>query len=83
MNAQCHGEAVWLVALSRRPRGVKRMMDNKVTLQVQPITLKELYQAQREDPAIGNVIEHKQNGKQSTLQDRQRAPPDLQSLLRE
>ena len=50
---------------------------------MQPITLKELYQAQREDPAIGKVIEHKQNGKQPTLQDRQRAPPDLQSLLRE
>ena len=83
MNTQGQGEAVGLAALSSRPRGVKRMMDDKVTLQVQPITPKELYQAQREDPAIGKVIEHKQNGKQPTLQDRQRAPPDLQSLLRE
>ena len=59
------------------------MMVDKVALQVQPITPKELYQAQREDPAIGKVIEHKQSGKQSTLQDRQREPPDLRSLLRE
>ena len=83
MNAQRQGEAVWLAALSSAPRGVKRMMDDKVTLQVQPITPKELYQAQREDYAIGKVIEHKQSGKQPTLQDRQRAPPDLRSLLRE
>ena len=39
MNAQCQGEAVWLAALSTRPRGVKRMMDDRVTLQVQPIIL--------------------------------------------
>ena len=83
MNAQRQGEAVWLAALSSRPKGVKRMMDDKVTLQVQPITPKELYQAQREDPAIGKVIEHNQSGKQPTPQDRQRAPPDFRSLLRE
>ena len=39
MNAQCQGEAVSLAALSTRPRGVKRMMDDRVTLQVQPIIL--------------------------------------------
>ena len=43
MNAQCQGEAVWLAALSSRPTGVKRTMMIKVTLQVQPITPKELY----------------------------------------
>ena len=59
MNTQGQGEAVGLAALSSRPRGVKCMMDDQVTLQVQPITPKELYQAQREDPAIGKVIEHK------------------------
>ena len=83
MNAQRQGEAVWLAALASRPRGVKRSMDDKVTLQVEPITPKELYQAQKEDPAIRKVIEHKQSGKQPTLQDRQRAPPDLRFLLRE
>ena len=36
------------------------MMADKVTLQVQPTTPKELYQVQREDPAIGKVIEYKQ-----------------------
>ena len=77
MNAQRQGEAVGLAALSSRPRGVKRMMDDKVTLQVQPIPPKDLYQVQRDDPAIWKVVEHKQSGKQPTLQDRQRAPPDL------
>ena len=62
MNAQRKGEAVWLTAQSSRPKGVKCMMADKVTLLVQPITPKELYQAQREDPAIGKVIEHKQKG---------------------
>ncbi|PFX26928.1 Retrovirus-related Pol polyprotein from transposon 17.6 [Stylophora pistillata] len=38
---------------------------------------------QREDPTIGKVIEFKQSGKRPTLQDKQRAPPDLRSLLRE
>ena len=52
-------------------------------MQVQPITPKELYQAQREDPAIGKVIEPKQSGKQPAPQDRQRALPDFRSLLRE
>ena len=83
MNAQRKGEAVWLTALSSQPKGVKRMMTDKVALLVQPITPKELYQAQRDDPAIGKVIEHKQSGKQLTPQDKQRAPPDLRSLLRE
>ena len=60
INAQSQGEAVWLAALSSKPKGVKRMMADKVTLQVQPTTPKELYQVQREDPAIGKVIEYKQ-----------------------
>ena len=55
-NAQRQGETVWFAALSSRPRGVKHIMDDTVTLQVQPITPKQLYQAQREDPAIGKVI---------------------------
>ena len=56
-------------------------MDDKVTLQVQPITpIKERCQAQREDTAIGKVIEYKQSGKSPVLQDRQLAPPDLRSL---
>ena len=83
MNAQRKGKAVWLTALSSRPKGVKRMMADKVTLLVQPIAPKELYQAQREDPAFGKVIEQKQSGKQPTPQDKQRAPPDFRCLLRE
>ena len=43
INAQRQGEAVWLAALSSKPKGVRRMMADKVTLQVQPITPKELY----------------------------------------
>ena len=71
MNAQRQGEVVWLAALSSRPRGVKRMMDDKVTLQVQPITPKELYQAQKEDLAIGEVIEHKVENNQLCKTDRE------------
>ena len=56
MNAQRKGEAFWLVALSIKPKGVKRMMYDKVTLQVQPITPKEFCQAQREDHAIGRKV---------------------------
>ena len=61
MNAQRQGETVWLAALPRRPKGIKRMMADKVTLQAERITPRELYQAQREDPAIGKVIEHKES----------------------
>ena len=83
MSVQHRGEAVWLAALANRPKGVKRMMDDKAKLRVQPITPKELYQAQRGDHAIGKVIEFKLSDKPPTLQDRQRAPPDIRSLLRE
>ena len=72
MNAQ-HQGAVWQTALSSEQRGVKRMMDDKVTLQVKPITPKELFQALSLDPAIKRVIQHKQSGKQPTLPDKQRA----------
>ena len=84
MNVQRKGEAAWLTALASRPKGVvKRMMGDKATVQVEPITPKDLYQVQREDRAIGKVIEYKQRDKTLTLQERQRAPPDLRSLLRE
>ena len=80
MSVQQRGEAVLLAALANRPKEVKRMMDDKAKLQVQPITPIE---AQREDHAIGQVIEFKQSDKPPTPQDRQRAPPDIRSLLRE
>lgn len=38
MSVQQRGEAVWLAALANRPKGVKRMMDDKAKLQVPPIT---------------------------------------------
>ena len=57
MNVQRKGEAAWLTALASRPKGVKRMMDDKATVQMEPISPKELYQAQREGRAIGKVVE--------------------------
>ena len=59
MSVQHRGEAIWHAVLHNRPKGVKRMMDDQAKLQVQPIMPKEIYQAQREDHAIGQVIEFK------------------------
>ena len=56
VNVQHSGEAVWLTALSNKPKGMKRMMEGTASSQLQPITPKELYQAQRNDQAIGRVI---------------------------
>lgn len=70
MSFQHRGKAVWLAALANRPKGVKRMMDDKAKLHVQPTTPKEVYQAQREDHAIGQKIEFKQSDKPTTPQDK-------------
>lgn len=76
MNVQRRGDVFWLTALASRTKGVKRMMDDNALLRVQTFTPKKLYQAHREDGAIGEVIKYKKKKK------RDKAPPDLQSLLR-
>ena len=45
----------------QKPKGMKRMMEGKASSQLQPITPKELYQARRNDLAIGKVIQYKQS----------------------
>ena len=83
VNVQHSGEAVWLTALSNKPKGMKRMMEGTASSQLQLITPKELYQAQRNDQAIGRVIQYKQSDRLPKLQDRMKQPPGVQSLLRE
>ena len=49
----------------------------------QPLTPKELYEAQRSDRGISEVIQYKGSGKPLTQQHRRQASPEGQSLLRE
>ena len=50
---------------------------------VQPLTPKELYEAQRKDKVMSAVIRYKETGKTIAAQDRRQASPAVQSLLRE
>ena len=83
VDAQHKGEAVWLLSLSTQPRELKHIMGDNCGLQVQPLTQKDLYEAQREDNVINTVIQFKISGKPLTLKDKWRASPKVQSLLRE
>ena len=83
VDAQQKGEAIWLLSLSSKPRELKHIMGDNCGLQVQPLTPKDLYEAQRGDNAINTVIQFKISGKPPTLKDKWRASPKVQSLLRE
>jgi len=83
VNVQHRGEAQLLTALSNEPKGRKRMMEGKASSQLPPITPNELYQSQRNDQAIGRVIQYKQSDRLPKLRDRMKQPPSVQSLLRE
>ena len=83
MDAQHRGEAVWLLSLSSQPRELKNIMGVNCELQIQHLTPKDLYEAQRGDNAINTVIQFKISGKPPTLKDKWRASPKVQSLLRE
>ena len=50
---------------------------------MQPLTPKDLYEAQLRDSAINTVIHFKISGKPPTLKDKRIASPKVQSLLRE
>ena len=62
---------------------MKRIVNDKATLRVQPIMPNELHQVQREDRAIGKVMQCKQSNQLPTLQDQMKVPPDTRSLLHE
>ena len=80
LDAQQRGEMSWVTALSKKPKGLKPMVDDDTTFHVQPITPKEPYQAQRQDHTIGQVIQYKQRGMLPTLQDRQKAQHKIRTL---
>ena len=71
LDAQQKGEMSWVTALSNKPKDLEPMINDNTAVYAQSITPKELYQAQREDHTIGQVIQYKQRGKPPTLQDRQ------------
>ena len=83
VDAQHKGEAVWLLSLSSQASELKHTMGDNCGIQVQPLTPKDLYEAQRGDNAINTVIQFKISGKPPTLKDKWRASPKVQSLLRE
>ena len=83
VDAQQRGEAVWLLSLSSQPSELKHIMGDNCGLQVQPLTPKDLYEAQQGDNAINTVIQFKISGKPPTLKDKWRASAKVQSLLRE
>ena len=66
-------EAVWFLSLSSQPSESKHIMRDNCELQVQPLTPKDLYEAQRGDNAINTVMQFKTSGKPLTLKDKQRA----------
>ena len=83
VDAQHRGEAVWLLSLSSQPSELKHMMGDNCGLQVQPLTPKDLYEAQQGDNATITVIQFKISGKPPTVKAKWRASPKVQSLLRE
>ena len=83
LDAQCKGDVVWLLSLSSQPSELRQIMNVDCELRVQPLTPKELYEAQRRDKVIREVIQDKNYGKPLTLQDRRRASPTIRSLLLE
>ena len=68
--------------LASRTKGVKRMMDDNALLRVQTITPKKLYQAQREDRAIGEEIEYTRK-RQTTNTTRQAEGTARPSIIQE
>ena len=83
LEAQNKGDAVWLLPLSSQPSELGHIMNGDCEPRVQPLTPKELYEAQRCDRGISEVIQYKGSGKPLTQQHRRQASPEGQSLLRE
>ena len=63
VDAQHKGEAVWLLSVTSE---LRHIMGDNCGLQVQPLTPKDLYEAQRGDSAIKTVIHFKISGKPPT-----------------
>ena len=83
LNAQQKGDAVWFLSLSCQPSEMGHIMNVDYEPRVQPLTPKELYEAQRKDKVMSAVIRYKETGKPLAAQDRCQASPAVQSLLHE
>ena len=83
LDAQQKGDAIWLLSLSSQLGDIGHIMNLEGESKVQPLTPKELYEAQRRDKGISEVIQYKERGKPLTLQERRSASPEGQPLLRE
>ena len=78
LEAQNKGDAVWLLSLSSQPSELGHIMNGDCEPRVQPLTPKELYEAQRSDRGISEVIQYKGSGKPLTQQHRRQASPEGQ-----
>ena len=83
LDAQQKGDAIWLLSLSSQLSDIGHIMNLEGESKVQPLTPNELYEAQRRDKGISEVIQYKERGKPLTLQERRSASPEGQPLLRE
>ena len=83
LDSQSKGDVVCLLSLSSQPSELRQIMNVDCELRVQPLTPKELYEPQRRETVISEVIQYKNYSKPLTLQDRRRASAEVQSLLRE
>ena len=83
LNAQQKGDPVWFLSLSCEPSEMGHIMNVDYEPRVQPLTPKELYEAQRKDKVMSAVIRYKETGKPLAAQERRQASPAVQSLLRE
>ena len=82
LDAQQKGDAIWLLSLSSQLSDIGHIMNLEGESKVQPLTPKELFEAQRRDKGISEVIQYKERCKPLTLQERRRASPEGHSLLR-
>lgn len=58
LDAQQKGDAIWLLSLSSQLSDIRHIMNLEGESKVQPLTPKELYEAQRRDKVISEVIHY-------------------------
>ena len=69
VEAQHRGGSL-VAALSSQPSELKHMMGDNCGLRMQPLTPKDLYEAQPGDNAINTVIQFKISGEPQTMKDK-------------
>ena len=76
---QRNGDVSWVFSVSNRP---EVMVDIEPDIDSQPLTRQDLYQAQREDPAIGQLISYEQQNRFPARHERQGESHETRVLLR-